>query len=395
MVINYGDKMSKKIMIFDTTLRDGEQSPGCSMSVREKVQVAQQLEKLGVDIIEAGFPAASKEDFDAVQEIAKVITNSTIAALARANQKDIDRAWEAIKEAKKPRIHTFMSTSTIHLEKQFGIDQEKAKQISVEAVTYAKSFCQDVEYSAMDATRSEKKFLYEVFEAVIDAGATTINVPDTVGYSTPKEFGELIKGIKENVPNIDKAKISCHCHNDFGLATANSLEAVYNGAEQVECTINGIGERAGNAAMEEVVMAIGTRKDFYDAETNINTKEIMNSSWLVQSITGMIVQRNKSIVGRNAFAHEAGIHQDGLIKHKSTYEIMDPVQVGLKESDLVLGRHSGRAAIKHRLVYLGMHMTDEEINELFPIFKELATQKKEVTNEELMEIVNKHKNGKK
>lgn len=387
--------MSKKIMIFDTTLRDGEQSPGCSMSVREKIQVAQQLEKLGVDIIEAGFPAASKEDFEGVKEIAKVITNSTIAALARANQKDIDRAWEAIKEAKKPRIHTFMSTSAVHLEKQFGITQEKSKQLSVEAVAYAKSFCDDIEFSAMDATRTNKEFLYEVFEAVIAAGATTINVPDTVGYSTPKEFGELIKGIKENVPNISKAKISCHCHNDFGLATANSLEAVYNGAEQVECTINGIGERAGNAAMEETVMAIETRKDFFNAETNINTKEIMNSSWLVQSITGMVVQRNKAIVGRNAFAHEAGIHQDGLIKHKSTYEIMDPTKIGLKESDLVLGRHSGRAAIKHRLVYLGIPMSDEEINELFPIFKELATQKKEITNEELLEIARKHKNEKK
>lgn len=380
-----------KIYIFDTTLRDGEQSPGCSMSVHEKIQVATQLEKLGVDIIEAGFPAASKEDFEGVKEISKTVTKSSIAALARANQKDIDSAWQAIKEAAKPRIHTFMSTSKIHLEKQFGITQKKAKELSIEAVVYAKSFCEDVEFSAMDATRSNKEFLYEIFEAAIDAGATTVNVPDTVGYHMPLEYGELIKNIKENVPNIKNARISCHCHNDFGLATANSLQAVKEGAEQVECTINGVGERAGNAALEELVMSIKTRKDFFkDAYTNINTNEIMNTSWLIQSITGMVVQRNKSIVGRNAFSHEAGIHQDGLIKDKSTYEIMNPQDVGLKDSDLVLGRHSGRAAIKHRLVYLGVKLTDNEIDSLFPVFKEIATKKKEVTNEELLEIAKEH-----
>lgn len=382
--------MDDKVRIFDTTLRDGEQSPGCSMSVNEKVSVATQLEILGVDIIEAGFAAASEEDFRGISEIARVVTKSTVASLARAKQSDIQKAFDAIKEASKPRIHTFMSTSKIHLEHQFKINQEKAKEISVEAVAFAKTLVDDVEFSAMDATRTDKEFLYEVFEAAIDAGATTINVPDTVGYMTPVEYGELIKSIKENVPNINKAIISCHCHNDFGLATANSLAGVENGVRQVECTINGIGERAGNAAMEEIVMSLKTRKDYYGVYTNINTKEIMKTSNLLQKITGMTVQRNKAIVGRNAFAHEAGIHQDGLLKNKSTYEIMDPIEIGLSESDLILGRHSGRAAVKHRLVYLGVEMSDEDIERLFPIFKEIATKKKEVKNDELLRIAKEY-----
>lgn len=383
--------MDNEVKIFDTTLRDGEQSPGCSMSVNEKVCVATQLEKMGVDVIEAGFAAASEEDFRGISEIARVITKSTVCSLARAKQSDIQKAHDAIKEANNKRIHTFMSTSKVHLEHQFKIDQKKALEISVEAVTFAKSLVDDVEFSAMDATRTDKEFLYEVFEAAIDAGATTINVPDTVGYMTPEEYGELIKSIKENISNINKATISCHCHNDFGLATANSLAGIGNGVRQVECTINGIGERAGNAAMEEIVMALKTRSDFYgDLFTNINTKEIMKTSNLIQKITGMNVQRNKAIVGRNAFAHEAGIHQDGLLKDKSTYEIMDPKEIGLSESDIILGRHSGRAAVKHRLVYLGVEMNDEDIEKLFPVFKEIATKKKEVDNSELLRIAKEY-----
>jgi len=382
----------EKIKIFDTTLRDGEQSPGASLNTKEKVTIARQLEILGVDVIEAGFPLASEDDFNAVKEISSIVTKSTIAALARALPKDVSRAGEAICDAKKGRIHTFIGTSNIQMEKQFGITKEKAIELSVAAVTLAKTYCEDVEFSAMDATRTDKDFLYKILQKTIDAGATTVNIPDTVGYTLPQEFGKLIKGIKENVPNINDAIISVHCHNDLGLAVANSLESIKNGARQVECTINGLGERAGNAALEEIVMALKTRKDHYgEYEIGINTTEIIKTSKMVSNLTGMMVQRNKAIVGKNAFAHESGIHQDGVIKHRETYEIMNPCDVGLKESDIVLGKHSGRNAIKQKLEKLKISASVEEIDEFFPVFKRIADEQKEVTDEEILNYFKKHK----
>lgn len=380
-----------KIYIFDTTLRDGEQSPGCSMTVNQKVEFAVALEELKVDIIEAGFPISSKEDYKGVQEISQNISKSTIAGLARAIDKDIITAANATKNANKPRIHTFMSTSSIHLKNQFKLNEKQALEKSISAVKLAKSYVDDVEFSAMDATRSDKEFLYKIFEEVINAGATTINIPDTVGYLLPNEYGTLIKDIKENVPNINNVIISTHCHNDLGVATANSLAGVLNGARQVECTINGIGERAGNAALEEIVMAIKTRKDYFtELYSDVKNTEIMRVSKLLTEITGMHVQRNKAIVGKNAFAHESGIHQDGLIKNKTTYEIMNPSDIGLHESDLVLGRHSGKAALKHRLIYLGYHANEDDLLKIFPVFKEIATKNKEVNNEALVEIAEKN-----
>lgn len=375
----------KTIRIFDTTLRDGEQSPGASMNTDEKIQVARQLVKLGVDVIEAGFPIASPGDFDAVQRIADEIQGAVIAGLARAKEEDIKRAWEALKNAPQRRIHTFHSTSDIHLKHQYRITREEALKRSVEMVKYAKSLVKDVEFSPMDATRTESSYLIEVVEAVISAGASTVNIPDTVGYTTPSEFGVLIRKIKERIG--DTAVISVHCHNDLGLSVANSLSAIMNGAGQVECTINGIGERAGNCSMEEVVMALRTRRDIFDADTNINTREIIRTSRLVTRITGINVQPNKAIVGANAFAHESGIHQDGLLKEKLTYEIMRPEDIGLHSTELVLGKHSGRHAFKTRLTELGYELTADEIETAFKKFKHLADQKKQIFDDDIAALI--------
>jgi len=344
----------EKVIIFDTTLRDGEQAPGFSMTVEEKITMAKQLEKLGVDVIEAGFAAASEGDFEAVRRVSEEIKNSTVCSLARALHSDIEKAGEALEPAERKRIHTFIATSPIHMKYKLKMSPEEVLERAVDAVRFARNFTDDVEFSAEDAFRSEREFLYRVFEAVIEAGAKTINVPDTVGYAIPEEFGQLIADIKNNVPNIDKAIISVHCHNDLGLAVANSLSAVKNGARQVHATINGIGERAGNAALEEVVMAIKVRHDYFnDVYTEINTKEIYKTSRLLCRITGSFVQPNKAIVGDNAFAHEAGIHQHGVLSHRETYEIMRAEDVGVPASKIVLGKHSGRHAFKTRLHELG------------------------------------------
>jgi 2-isopropylmalate synthase len=378
----------EQILIFDTTLRDGEQSPGFSMNIQEKMQVAKQLEKLNVDIIEAGFPIASEGDFQAVRAIAKTIKHSKICALARAEDKDIDRAWEAIQEAAYPVIHTFISTSELHLKYQLHLSQEEVLQKAITAVKRAKGYTPHVEFSAMDATRTERGYLCRVVAAAIDAGAVTINIPDTVGYTIPEEFGDLIKYLKKNVSNIEHATLSVHCHNDLGLAVANALAAVQNGVRQVECTINGIGERAGNASMEEIVMSIRTRKDFFkNLYTQIVTEQIYPTSRLLTQITGISVQPNKAIVGTNAFAHESGIHQDGLLKEKITYEIMTPESIGISQSTLVLGKHSGRHAFKDRLKKLGYELSDAEINVLFKQFKDLADKKKEVFDEDLEALI--------
>ena len=382
-----GDAMTRMIKIFDTTLRDGEQSPGASMNVEEKIMVAKQLARLGVDIIEAGFAYSSPGDFAAVHRIAQEVEGPTICSLARARPEDIDRAWEALKGAPKVRIHTFLSTSDIHLKHQFRMTRNEAKNRAVEMVQRARGYVDDVEFSPMDASRSDPAYLYEVIEAVIAAGAGTINIPDTVGYAVPQEFGRLIRGIREQVSNSAKAVISVHCHNDLGLAVGNSLAAVFEGAGQVECTINGIGERAGNTALEEIVMGLRTRKDFYQADTKIRTEEISKTSRLVSKITGMVVQPNKSIVGANAFAHTSGIHQDGLLKDKTTYEIIRPETIGLIDSKMVMGKLSGRHAFRQRLVELGYTLSDEEVNHAFERFKKLADQKKEIYEEDLEVIV--------
>lgn len=378
---------NNRVYIFDTTLRDGEQSPGASMNVEEKVVVAKQLAKLGVDIIEAGFAFSSPGDFEAIKRIAEEVEGPVVCSLARAKPADIDSAYGALKAAKKPRIHTFISTSDIHLKHQFRMTRDEALKCAVDMVERASGYVTDVEFSPMDASRSEPNYLYEVIEAVIRAGATTINIPDTVGYSLPHLFGRLIKGIKENVPNIDKAIISVHCHNDLGLAVANSLSAVINGARQVECTVNGIGERAGNASLEEIAMIIKTRADELGLTTGINTEQIFPASRLISSITGMKVQANKAIVGDNAFAHESGIHQDGLLKEKTTYEIMSPESVGIASSTLVLGKHSGRHAFRERLKELGYELSDDDLNKAFERFKRLADKKKVVFDEDLEALV--------
>lgn len=377
----------RKIKIFDTTLRDGEQSPGASMNVDEKIQVAKQLKKLGVDIIEAGFPIASPGDFEAVNRISQEVKGVVIAGLCRARDEDIERAAEALKPAEQRRIHTFIATSDIHLKYKLRMDREQVLDAAIRAVKKARQYTDDVEFSAEDATRSDWDYLCKVTEEVIKAGATTVNIPDTVGYTIPQEYGELIEYLMNKVPNIDKATISVHCHNDLGLAVANSLTAILKGAGQVECTINGIGERAGNASMEEIVMALKVRNDFFKADTNIVTQEIYRTSRLVSKITGMIVQPNKAIVGANAFAHEAGIHQDGVLKERTTYEIMRPEDIGIPSSKIVLGKHSGRHAFKARLEELGYSLSEEELNRTFERFKKLADQKKYIFNEDIEALV--------
>jgi 2-isopropylmalate synthase len=379
--------MSEKVFIFDTTLRDGEQSPGASMNIEEKMQMARQLARLNIDIIEAGFPIASEGDFLAVKEIAQEIKGPIIAGLARTTKQDIDRAWEALKPAERFRIHTFIATSDIHVKYKLRKTREEVLEDAVSAVKRARNYTNDVEFSPEDAGRSKIDFLCKVIEEVIKVGATTINIPDTVGYTIPWEFGELIGQIRSRVPNIDKAVLSVHCHNDLGLAVANSLSAIKNGARQVECTINGIGERAGNASLEEIVMALKTRKDLFNqVHTNIKTEEIYRASRLLTQLTGLVVQRNKAIVGENAFAHEAGIHQDGVLKEKQTYEIMTPESIGRSSNDLVLGKHSGRHAFRNRLEELGYKLTEEQLNEAFKRFKDLADKKKEIYDEDLQVI---------
>jgi 2-isopropylmalate synthase len=381
------ESKKERVLIFDTTLRDGEQSPGASMNQEEKLRVAWQLERLGVDIIEAGFPVASEGDFLSVQQIAREIRRPQIAGLARYQIGDIDRAWEAVKEAAHPRIHTFISTSDIHLKYQLMKTRDQVLKDARTAVAHACSFTPNVEFSPMDATRTDRDYLCDIVEAVIAEGATTVNIPDTVGYTMPDEFGSLIAYLFEKVKNIRKAVISVHCHNDLGLAVANSLAAVKNGARQVECTINGIGERAGNAALEEVVMALATRKDFFGFSTDVRTEYIYQSSRLLTHITGIPVQPNKAIVGANAFAHESGIHQDGLIKEKTTYEIMTPQSVGISGTHLVLGKHSGRHAISDHLKKMGYKLNTDEVKRVFVRFKELADVKKEIFDEDLEAII--------
>ncbi len=379
--------MKKRFHIFDTTLRDGEQAPGFSMNLDEKVRLAAQLELLGVDILEAGFPISSDGDFQAARQIAKNITKCTVAGLARARKGDIDRAWEALKFAKKPRIHTFIATSDIHMEHKLRKSPREVLREAVEAVKYANSLCPEVEFSAEDATRTDIDFLCEIVEATIDAGARVINIPDTVGYAMPWEFGELIKTLRERVPNIDKAILSVHCHNDLGLAVANSLMAIRNGAQQLECTINGIGERAGNASLEEIVMAVHTRNPEFQQKTNIKTSEIYPTSKMLSEITRMEVQVNKAIVGQNAFSHEAGIHQDGVLKNPLTYEIMTPNSVGLSSNNIVLGKHSGRRALHARLKQLGYDLSRDEMDKAYDAFIAIADKKKVMVDEDLVELI--------
>ena len=381
--------MSDKLFIFDTTLRDGEQSPGASMTREEKIRIARSLERMGVDIIEAGFPIASIGDFESVQAVANTVKDSTVCGLARALDKDIDRAGEALKGANAARIHTFIATSPIHMELKLRMNPDQVVEQAVHAVKRARQYTDDVEFSAEDAGRSDIDFLCRIFEAVIAAGATTLNVPDTVGYNLPQQFGETIRQLREKMPNADKAVFSVHCHNDLGLAVANSLAAVSSGARQVECTINGLGERAGNASLEEVVMAVKTRKDFFDCNVeHIDTTQIVPTSRLVSGITGFAVQPNKAIVGANAFAHESGIHQDGVLKHRETYEIMRAEDVGWSANRMVLGKHSGRNAFKTRLAELGIEFDAEEVlNDAFSRFKELADKKHEIYDEDLQALV--------
>jgi len=379
--------MENHIAIFDTTLRDGEQSPGFSMNQDEKLRLARQLERLRADVIEAGFPIASKGDFRTVRKISEQITESTVAALCRTSQKDIDRAAEAVEPAAKPRIHTFIATSDIHMKYKLKKSREEVLESAVEAVEYARKFCEEVEFSAEDASRSDPEFLYKIFEAVINAGASVINVPDTVGYAMPWEFGQLIGNIRKNVPNIDQATVSVHCHNDLGVAVANSLMAIRNGAQQIECTINGIGERAGNASLEEIVMAIGTREESILHQTNIATEELMAASRLLTEITGNEVQPNKAIVGKNAFAHEAGIHQHGVLNNPMTYEIMTPESVGLTSNNIVLGKHSGRFALSKRLESIGYKLEKNELNKLYHTFTDLADEQKTINDNDLHSLV--------
>ncbi len=378
-----------KLIIFDTTLRDGEQSPGASMTRDEKIRIARALELMKVDIIEAGFPIASQGDFEAVKSVAKIIRDSTVCGLARAKQVDIERAGEAIKPANSGRIHTFLATSPIHMVHKLRMSPEQVVEAAVASVHMARKFTDDVEFSPEDAGRSDPDFLCRVIEAVIDAGATTINIPDTVGYNVPHQFGDLIRDLIERVPNSDKVIFSVHCHNDLGLAVGNSLSAVLNGARQVECTINGLGERAGNASLEEIVMAIRTRQDIFACDSNLDTTQIMNCSRMVAGITGFKVQPNKAIVGANAFAHEAGIHQDGILKSRETYEIMRAQDVGWTTNKLVLGKHSGRNAFKARMSEMNIQFESaEELNQVFSRFKALADKKHDIFDEDLIALVN-------
>jgi len=380
-----------RVVIFDTTLRDGEQGAGAKMNLAEKLEIARQLEKLGVDVIEAGFPISSPGDLETVRTIAREIRTPVICGLARALPQDVDRAWEGVKEAANPRIHVFLSASDIHRVYQLKKSREEVLQASRDMVARAKQYVNDIEFSPMDASRTEPEYIYQILEAVIDAGATTVNIPDTVGYAIPSEFGDLIEGIFKNVPNIDRAVVSVHCHNDLGLAVANSLEAVKRGARQVECTVNGIGERAGNASLEEIVMALRTRHDLFNLTTQVNTTQIYKTSRLVSEVIGFVVQPNKAIVGANAFSHESGIHQDGIIKMPITYEIMDPRTVGIPASHLVLGKLSGRHALKERLAELGYSLADEDLNRVFTAFKELADKKKEVTDRDIESLIAEEK----
>jgi len=379
---------NNRIYLFDTTLRDGEQSPGVSLNEAEKLEIAGQLARLGVDVIEAGFPVSSPGDFNAVKKIANTIKGPVIAGLCRANLNDIDRTWEALKGAETPRIHTFLATSPIHMKYKLQKSPEAVLAQAVEAVKHAKRYCSDVEFSAEDASRSDPDYLALLVEKVIEAGATTVNLPDTVGYAVPEEFGAFIKAIIDRVPNAGQAIFSVHCHDDLGMAVANSLAGITHGARQVECAVNGIGERAGNASLEEIIMALYTRRAFYDKEIHVNYQEIYRTSRLVSSFTGMAVQPNKAIVGKNAFSHESGIHQDGMLKERSTYEIMSPELVGLSKSSLVLGKHSGKHAFRERMEELGYQMNDEELGKAFASFKEIADKKKEVTNDDLEALVN-------
>jgi 2-isopropylmalate synthase len=379
-----------RVRIFDTTLRDGEQSPGASMNLSEKLEMARALAALGVDVLEAGFPIASPGDFEAVRAIAAEINGPVICALARCHERDIDRAGEAIRFAAQGRIHVFLATSAIHREHKLRMTPAQIIERAVQGVRRAKALCDDVEFSPEDAARTEIEFLCEVVEAAIEAGATTVNIPDTVGYAMPAQYAQVIRTLRERVPNIDRAVISVHCHDDLGLAVANSLAGVEAGARQVECTINGIGERAGNAALEEIVMALRTRRDYFGLETGIRTERLYPTSRLLATITGLAVQRNKAIVGRNAFAHESGIHQDGMLKERSTYEIMRPEEVGVPKTDLVLGKHSGRHALRDRVEELGFQLGEEQLNRLFDDFKALADKKKEVYDEDIIVLIEQH-----
>ncbi len=377
----------KRIKIFDTTLRDGEQSPGCSMNLSEKIEMAKQLEKLGVDIIEAGFAIASPMDHKSVQAIAAAVENCTVASLARCTKGDIDAAWDAVKEAKHPRIHVFLATSDIHMEYKLKMTREQVRARIRDMVGYAKSFCGDIEFSAEDASRSDRAFLARCYSDAVAAGATTLNVPDTVGYSTPQEMAELIAYLRENIEGVENVDISVHCHNDLGMAVANSLACVKAGATQLECTVNGIGERAGNASLEEIAMAIRTRADFYQAETGINTKQIYRSSKLLSNITGVPIPPSKAIVGANAFAHESGIHQHGVIANAQTYEIMNSADVGVPQNTMVLGKHSGKHALREKLESMGYELSDEELENVFTRFKDLADKKKNITGSDIEALV--------
>ncbi|MDP2931665.1 MAG: 2-isopropylmalate synthase [Chloroflexota bacterium] len=376
-----------RVIILDTTLRDGEQAAGARMNMKEKLEIARQLERLGVDVIEAGFPISSPGDFESVKTIAKEVRGPVICALARALPQDVDRAWEAVKDAANPRIHVFLSASDIHRMYQLKKSREEVLEASRDMVARAKKYLSDVEYTPMDASRTEPEYIHKIVKAVIDAGATTINLPDTVGYAVPDEYGDLISGVLEHVPNIDRAVVSAHCHNDLGMAVANSLQAIKRGARQVEATINGIGERAGNAALEEIVVALKTRSDFFNVTTKIDTTQIYKTSRLVSEITGFVVQPNKAIVGGNAFRHESGIHQDGIIKMPITYEIIDPTTIGIPASSLVLGKLSGRHALKQRLAELGYTLSEEDLSRVFAAFKELADKKKDVTDKDIESLM--------
>ena len=377
----------RRIKVFDTTLRDGEQSPGCSMNLPEKLDMARQLEALGVDIIEAGFAIVSPEDFQSVEAISRTVSKCTVASLARCNKKDIDAAWDSLRQAKKPRIHVFIATSDIHMEYKLRMSREEVLQSITENVSYARSLCPDIEFSAEGASRSDREFLARCYSAAVAAGATTLNVPDTVGYATPEEMYDLIRYLREHVEGADGVDISVHCHDDLGMAVANSLACIRAGASQVECTVNGIGERAGNASLEELAMALHTRPQFYDAETGIHTKQIYKSSRLLSSITGVPVAPNKAIVGANAFAHEAGIHQHGVIANAQTYEIMKASDVGISKSTMVLGKHSGKHALREQLQDMGYELTDERLDEVFARFKQLADKKKNITASDLEALV--------
>jgi len=381
----------EKVIIFDTTLRDGEQAAGGTLNVQEKLEIARQLGKLGIDVIEAGFPVTSPGDFEAVRLIAGEVRTATICVLTHANLEAVDQSWEAVKKAAHPRIHIVLSSSDIHLFYQLRKSREEILEMSCRTVAHARKYCDDIEFSAMDASRTEPEYIYQILKAVIDAGATTVNIPDTVGYAIPEQFGSLIKEVFKNVPNIDRAVVSIHCHDDLGLAVANSLEAIRLGARQVEGTINGIGERAGNASLEEIIMALKTRQDFFNLTTGIDTTQIYKTSRLVSELTGFPVQPNKAIIGANAFSHSSGLHVDGMIKMPVTYQIMDPKSIGIPSANIVLGKTSGRHAFRERLAELGYSLSDDNLNRTFAAFKELADKKKEVTDRDIESLIAEEK----